>query len=316
MKQAVLILLGGGILAAVILFAGNTYNSDSVADGVGMHSMHVAIPDERTFIEHMIPHHQEAINTAQEVLDRGGTTASMADLAQNIITTQTEEVLLMKSSYEAWYGVPYEDTGEYEPMMRNLSSLEGAELDKIFLHDMTMHHMGAIMMARSVLPVAEHEAISNLADAIIINQTAEIETMRNIYKEIAQGEALDMPLNTIATIYKSPTCGCCVGYAEHLQGKGYTVKTEDTQELIAVKEKFGVPSSLESCHTMIIDGYVVEGHVPEEAVRKLLTERPNIKGIGMAGMPSGSPGMPGPKEVFEIYEINTDGTKGELFMIL
>lgn len=104
--------------------------------------------------------------------------------------------------------------------------------------------------------------------------------------------------------------------AEHLTEKGYEVTTEDTNELIAVKERFGIPSSLESCHTMIIDGYVVEGHVPEEAVRKLLAERPEINGIGMAGMPSGSPGMPGPKETFEIYEINTDGTKGDLFMIL
>lgn len=212
MKYAALILLGGGILTVVILFGGGIGNLTPAVEEAGTHSMRVEIPNERVFIEHMIPHHQEAIRTAQEVLERGGTTESMVTLAENIITTQTEEVRLMEERYKEWYGISYADTGVYEPMMRDLSSLEGVDLDRVFLHDMTMHHMGAIMMARSVLPVAEHEVISNLADAVIVNQTAEIETMRSIYTEIAQGEELGTQLGTIATIYKSPTCGCCAGY--------------------------------------------------------------------------------------------------------
>ncbi len=121
----------------------------------------------------------------------------------------------------------------------------------------------------------------------------------------------------LATIYKSPSCGCCGQYAAYLEKKGYGVDIEGIADMQSIKEQFDVPYELESCHTMEIDGYVVEGHVPEEAVQKLLAERPDIKGIGMAGMPSGSPGMPGPKTSdFVIYEITHDGAKGEVFMTI
>ena len=84
-----------------------------------------------------------------------------------------------------------------------------------------------------------------------------------------------------------------------------------------VKKKLGVPSELESCHTMEISGYVIEGHMPEEAIQKLLVENPNIKGIGLAGMPAGSPGMPGPKTSdFVIYEITHEGSRGDVFMVI
>jgi len=120
-----------------------------------------------------------------------------------------------------------------------------------------------------------------------------------------------------ATIYKSPSCGCCGQYAAYLEQKGYSVGIEGVQDMSVIKKRFGVPYELESCHTMEIAGYVVEGHVPEEAIRKLLTEKPDIKGIGMAGMPSGSPGMPGAKvSDFVIYEITLDGARGNVFMTL
>lgn len=121
----------------------------------------------------------------------------------------------------------------------------------------------------------------------------------------------------LATIYKSPSCGCCGQYAAYLEKKGYGIDIEGIADMQAIKEQYGVPYELESCHTMAIDGYVVEGHVPEEAVQKLLAERPDIKGIGMAGMPSGSPGMPGPKTAdFVIYEITHDGARGNVFMTI
>ena len=120
----------------------------------------------------------------------------------------------------------------------------------------------------------------------------------------------------LVTLYKSPFCGCCEKWGTYMEREGYTVAVTETEEMQAIKERFKVPYELESCHTAEIEGYVVEGHVPDEAVEKLLTEKPDIKGIGMAGMPSGSPGMPGIKEDFLIYEINHDGTKGSLFMSL
>lgn len=122
-----------------------------------------------------------------------------------------------------------------------------------------------------------------------------------------------------ATIYKSPTCGCCGVYASYLNQKGYDaqIKNIPNQDLTSLNKDLGVPYNLLSCHTMKVGGYIVEGHVPEEAVNKLLSEKPDIKGIGMAGMPAGSPGMPGVKTGnFVIYEINQDGTQGSIFMTI
>ena len=123
--------------------------------------------------------------------------------------------------------------------------------------------------------------------------------------------------NIVATVYKSPNCGCCGVYASYLKKEGYNIETKNIQDMSSIKRKLGVPYELESCHTMEIGGYVVEGHIPEAAIQKLLAEKPDIKGIGMPGMPSGSPGMPGPKtEDFIIYEIMHDGTKGAVFLTI
>lgn len=121
---------------------------------------------------------------------------------------------------------------------------------------------------------------------------------------LASGEGQLM--GAIATVYKSPTCGCCGGYIEELKRQGATVETRvlNELELTEFKRAHGIAREAESCHTSIIDGYVVEGHVPIEAVAKLRTERPaSTTGIALPGMPSGTPGMPGPK--FETYDIRT-----------
>lgn len=164
----------------------NTNQERDTGQPQGMGGMHGAmlITSERAFIESMVPHHEEAIATAEEVLERGGTTAGMVELANNIITSQTAEVALMKTNYLDWFGVPYADTGEYEPMMRELESYNGAELDRIFLHDMTMHHMGAIMMSRSVRPYLEHDTMRELTNNIITNQSREIELMRELFTQL------------------------------------------------------------------------------------------------------------------------------------
>ena len=111
-----------------------------------------------------------------------------------------------------------------------------------------------------------------------------------------------------ATVYKSISCGCCGGYASGLDSKGVDVKTVNLDDTSSIKAKYGIPSSMESCHTTVIGDYFVEGHVPYEAVSKLLTEKPDIKGIALPGMPSGSPGMPGAKRGdWTIYSIGNDG---------
>ncbi len=105
-----------------------------------------------------------------------------------------------------------------------------------------------------------------------------------------------------ATVYKDPQCGCCKGYIAHLRNNGFEVEAVDLDNMSPLKRMAGVPELLESCHTMVIDGYVVEGHVPLAAVDRMLREKPVIKGIALPGMPAGSPGMGGHKEQpFEIY---------------
>jgi hypothetical protein len=104
-----------------------------------------------------------------------------------------------------------------------------------------------------------------------------------------------------AIVYKSPTCGCCKGWATYLQRNGYTVTMVDRDDMDSVKDGLGVPEAMRSCHTAKIDGYVIEGHVPVEAIDKLLADKPKVTGIAAPGMPSGSPGMSGPKEPNPVY---------------
>lgn len=110
------------------------------------------------------------------------------------------------------------------------------------------------------------------------------------------------------TLYKSPTCGCCTEYARYLTGQGYDVAVVEREDMDGVKNGLGVPPSMRSCHTGMIDGYLVEGHVPVEAIERLLAERPKVKGVASPGMPTGSPGMPGPKEPNHIHTFGPDGS--------
>ncbi len=108
-----------------------------------------------------------------------------------------------------------------------------------------------------------------------------------------------------ATLYKNPACGCCSDYAVYLRQNGYEVTVIDTGDLPAIKQLHGVSAELEGCHSTLVDGYVVEGHVPVAAIGKLMSERPAIRGISLPGMPDGSPGMGGTKQApFVIYEIS------------
>lgn len=149
-------------------------------DGMMGAGMGMAVGSEREFIEHMIPHHEEAVATAKEVLARGGSTAEIKTLAQNIVTAQEKEISDMKVWYKNWYGSDYVENSSYQSMMRPLTGLSGAELDKVFLTDMVKHHMMAIMMAKSVAAHIEHDEIKTLAATIQVNQLTEITTMQNL----------------------------------------------------------------------------------------------------------------------------------------
>jgi hypothetical protein len=118
--------------------------------------------------------------------------------------------------------------------------------------------------------------------------------------------ALAEPIHAI--LYKNPQCSCCEGYAAYLRDNGFDVDVKPTNDLAEISLKAGVPEKMEGCHTMFIDGYVIDGHVPVTIVRKLLSEKPAIAGITLPGMPMGSPGMVGTKtEKFTIYAVTKDG---------
>jgi len=111
------------------------------------------------------------------------------------------------------------------------------------------------------------------------------------------------------TVYKSPTCGCCSKWVRHLQDNGFEVEAIDRKDMNSVKSAAGIPRQLASCHTAIIDGYVIEGHVPAVDIRRLLKERPDVAGLTVPGMPMGSPGMEGPRQ--DKYNVLTFTRSGD-----
>jgi hypothetical protein len=97
------------------------------------------------------------------------------------------------------------------------------------------------------------------------------------------------------TVYKDPSCGCCKRWIEHLVRDGYRVEAKDTLDMTAIKRTLGVPAGLTACHTAIVNGYLIEGHVPAADIDRLLARKPRIAGLAVPGMPMGSPGMESPQ---------------------
>jgi hypothetical protein len=123
----------------------------------------------------------------------------------------------------------------------------------------------------------------------------------------ATAVALANPSPRTVTVYKSASCGCCKLWVEYMRQNGYTVVTHDVENLDRVLAANGVPKSMESCHTALIGGYVVEGHVPVEDVRRMLAERPKIVGLSVPGMIQGPPGMPGDAPPYEVLAFDATG---------
>jgi hypothetical protein len=110
------------------------------------------------------------------------------------------------------------------------------------------------------------------------------------------------------TVYKSASCGCCSKWVAHIKGAGFAVTVKDTEDVEAVKRDMGVPAAVQSCHTALVGGYIVEGHVPADVVRRLLAEKPKGLGLAVPGMPVGAPGMEGaPKERYDVLLFERSG---------
>lgn len=111
------------------------------------------------------------------------------------------------------------------------------------------------------------------------------------------------------TVYKSPTCGCCGKWVDHLKASGFSVTVHDVQSVEPFKERYGVPRNLASCHTATVAGYAIEGHVPADLIKRLLAEKPRVKGLAVPGMPVGSPGMEqgNVKEPYDVVSFDETG---------
>ncbi|MBV7337249.1 DUF411 domain-containing protein [Chloroflexi bacterium TSY] len=140
--------------------------------------------------------------------------------------------------------------------------------------------------------------MSGCASAAIPAPDANVSTnpqSESVTEKAVQEEVIEEVVSTenvpVMTVYKSPTCGCCSKWVDHMRDAGFTVHTEDVSDLSAVKVEHGVLPQAQSCHTALVDGYVIEGHVPADAIHQLLAERPDVTGLAVPGMPIGSPGM-------------------------
>ncbi len=128
--------------------------------------------------------------------------------------------------------------------------------------------------------------------------------------------ASPLPPGTGVTVYRSATCGCCGNYISYLKQKGAEVAVTIENDISQIQNKLGVPANLRSCHTSVIGDKIIEGHMPVEVIAKFLKDQPNLQGIALPGMPSGSPGMPGPKlGAFDVYGF-TSATAVEPYLSL
>jgi hypothetical protein len=124
---------------------------------------------------------------------------------------------------------------------------------------------------------------SVVVTACSVAQSPQAQTVAAVAEPVAMTSEL--------TVFRSPTCGCCHQWIEHMEAAGFTVNDHVTEDMTTIKEQYGIPTNLASCHTAVVDGYVVEGHIPAADVQRLLVEKSAVAGIAVPGMPIGSPGM-------------------------
>lgn len=112
-----------------------------------------------------------------------------------------------------------------------------------------------------------------------------------------------VPAPTPITVYKSSTCECCAKWVDHLRASGFAPTVHNDEAMNKIKDEMGVPEGVRSCHTAMVDKYLIEGHVPAADIRRLLAERPKVAGLAVPGMPSSAPGMLAPGAAVEPYEV-------------
>ena len=128
---------------------------------------------------------------------------------------------------------------------------------------------------------------------------------------IAAGQSCAAQSDLLIKVFKDPSCGCCTAWVDRLKAAGFKTEVDETQDMAAIKTKYGVPDDHTSCHTGIIAGYAIEGHVPPAEIKRLMQEKPKALGIAVPGMPVNSPGMEIPGQPDEPYTVWLFAKNGE-----
>jgi uncharacterized protein (DUF305 family) len=159
----------------------NPIQSNTPLDGMSKMDMTIMVKDDQTFIQSMIPHHQEAIDTSKIIVSSTND-QDLKAFANQVIIDQTKEVDSMKSWYKALTNSDYKDNGMYMAMMSSIKDKTGFELDKEYIKTMVLHHNGAIEMAKKILPISKSPDIKNLANSVITNQANEVSKLEGWLK--------------------------------------------------------------------------------------------------------------------------------------
>lgn len=142
-----------------------------------------------------------------------------------------------------------------------------------------------------------------------MNRRHFLQTAGTTLAVLASLPALGAPTNPEVHVFKSPTCGCCGAWVEHLRAAGFAVKVTEVDDTTAARKRLGMPDRYGSCHTATVAGYVLEGHVPAAEIKRLLAMRPKAVGLAVPGMPPSSPGMdvPGRKDPYQVLLVEATG---------
>ncbi|VEP15647.1 putative metal-binding protein [Hyella patelloides LEGE 07179] len=146
------------------------------------------------------------------------------------------------------------------------------------------------------------------SNSAVANDNRELATLVSVWDKETEP---DYSGTTEMTVYRSPSCGCCGVWVEHALKHGFKIEDIKTDEMEALKQKHNIPSELASCHTTIIDGYVMEGHIPADDIKRFLTEKPQLAGLAVPGMPIGTPGMEA-RDIKQPFQVLAFNNKGEV----
>lgn len=163
--------------------------------------------------------------------------------------------------------------------------------------------LAVVALAAGLFLYLQEQPGAEARDADLAAGSDEVPEAATVHEGAREAIPLDHAGPISITVYASPTCGCCSEWVKHVEEHGFEAEVIHRSDILAVKEELGVPSELQSCHTAVVNDYLVEGHVPAEDLRRFLAEAPEARGLTVPGMPVGSPGMEMPSGEVDPYQV-------------